>query len=59
MRHFYFIGNYLRFHEAILVLEADYSRVTNPFAALPCGIARLACLIHAASVHSEPGSNSP
>ena len=23
------------------------------------GIARLACLIHAASVHSEPGSNSP
>ena len=37
----------------------NYSRVTHPFAAIPCGIARLACLIHAASVHSEPGSNSP
>ena len=33
--------------------------VTTPFAALPpCGVrARLACLIHAANVHSEPGSN--
>ena len=39
--------------------EEDYLRVPNPFAAISCEIARLACLIHAASVHSEPGSNSP
>ena len=39
--------------------KENYLRVPNPFAAIPCGIARLACLIHAASVHSEPGSNSP
>ena len=50
---------YLRFHEAVFSFEADCSRVTNPFAAISCEIARLACLIHAASVHSEPGSNSP
>ena len=53
------IGYYHRFHDAIPDLKADYLRVTHPFAAIPCGIARLACLIHAASVHSEPGSNSP
>ena len=54
-------------------LKVRYLRVTHPFAAilkpiaqLPEGrftagkkIARLACLIHAASVHSEPGSNPP
>ncbi len=38
-----------------------YPRVTLPFAAVrpPEGklLARLACLIHAANVHSEPGSN--
>ena len=39
--------------------KEDYLRVPNPFAAISCEIARLACLIHAASVHSEPGSNSP
>ena len=53
------IEYYLRFHEAMFDLEADYSRVTHPFAAIPCGIARLACLNHAASVRSEPGSNPP
>ena len=53
------IGNYHRFHDAMSVFGEDYLRVTNPFAANPCGFARLACLIHAASVHSEPGSNSP
>ena len=53
------IKYYHRFHDAMCDLEADYSRVTHPFAAIPYGIARLACLIHAASVHSEPGSNSP
>ena len=43
--------------------RADYPRVTHPSAAL-LGVllprlARLACVRHAASVHSEPGSNSP
>ena len=40
-----------------------YSRVTHPCATDPRSklrfTVRLACLIHAASVHSEPGSNSP
>ena len=36
-----------------------FRHITTPFAAVPpCGVlARLACLIHAANVHSEPGSN--
>ena len=44
---------------------ADYPRVTHPCAAptteycYPVISARLACLIHAASVRSEPESNSP
>src|SRR5215510_12913917 len=44
---------------------ADYPRVTHPCAAptpeycYPEISARLACLIHAASVRSEPESNSP
>ena len=62
MCHLGAIRYYLRFHEAIPVLRADYSRAPHPSAAMPIkniGIARLACLIHAASVHSEPGSNSP
>jgi hypothetical protein len=58
--HFYDnIKYYPRFHEAIPNFKENYSRVPNPFAAISCDIARLACLIHAASVHSEPGSNSP
>ena len=46
-------------------MEVDCSRVTHPFAtAFKSGCpsiktVRLACLNHAASVHSEPGSNSP
>ena len=43
-------------------LRAGYPRVTHPFAArltLAGRLARLACVKHAASVHSEPGSNSP
>ena len=53
------------FRRAIPHLEVDCSRVTHPFAtafAMYCYTAktvRLACLNHAASVHSEPGSNSP
>ena len=53
------IGNYHRFRDAMPDFKESCSRVPHPFAAIPCGIARLACLIHAASVHSEPGSNSP
>ena len=33
-------------------------RTLSPLSALLRSV-RLACLIHAASVHSEPGSNSP
>ena len=68
------IGYYPRFRKAILDLEVNYSRVTHQSAAISFfpqqislaaspsqekSIARLACLIYAASVHSEPGSNSP
>ena len=45
------------------MLGAGWSRVTHPFATLypaEAGlIVRLACVKHAASVHPEPGSNSP
>ena len=44
-------------------LPGKYPTVTDQVATNPqaeaCFIVRLACLIHAASVHSEPGSNSP
>src|SRR3954466_10667110 len=43
-------------------MEVDYPRVTHPFAgllALAGFLPRLACVRHAASVRSEPGSNSP
>ena len=46
-------------------MKVDCSRVTHPFATaflMYCytrKTVRLACLNHAASVHSEPGSNSP
>ena len=45
-------------------MRVDYLRVTHPCATLlriasnPF-LVRLACVKHAASVHSEPGSNSP
>ena len=45
--------------------RTGYSRVTHPFATLtkkckhPSDPVRLACVKHAASVHPEPGSNSP
>ena len=43
--------------------KADYLRVTHPFATLKrckhLSTVRLACLKRAASVRSEPGSNSP
>ena len=57
------IRYYPGFHPAIPEWKAGWSRVTHPFATLctPEGalIVRLACVKHAASVHPEPGSNSP
>src|SRR3954470_24050186 len=43
-------------------MKVDYPRVTHPFAGLLIladFLPRLACVRHAASVRSEPGSNSP
>ena len=53
------IGYYPQFPVAIPNPRVRHLPVTTPFAAVPpCGVlARLACLIHAANVHSEPGSN--
>ena len=46
---------------AIPVPRVGYPRLTAPFATSPsiatAGFVRLACLIHAANVRSEPGSN--
>ena len=63
------IRYYPPFRVAIPDFKANYPYITHPFAALitsffseelkPVNPARLACLIHAASVRSEPGSNSP
>ena len=56
------VARYYRgFPHAVPVPRAGRRRLTTPFAAAhtPEGVlaARLACLIHATSVHSEPGSN--
>ena len=40
------------------IVKGIFPRVTNPSAAPPEGSARLACVRPAASVRSEPGSNS-
>jgi hypothetical protein len=40
-------------------LEGRFSRVTHPSATMSEDIVRLACVRHTASVHPEPGSNSP
>ena len=57
------IGHYPGFPRAIPVRGAGRPRVTHPFAADPRPegrlSARLACVRRAASVHPEPGSNSP
>ena len=50
-------GDYPRFPAAIPNHGVGYRRLTHPCATGPCGPVRLACLIHAANVHSEPGSN--
>ena len=57
------IGYQSAFRRAVPVRWAGWSRVTHPFATLstPEGVllVRLACVRRAASVHPEPGSNSP
>ena len=53
-------GNYPQFPAAMPNHGVGYRRLTHPCAtgpALRTGPVRLACLIHAANVHSEPGSN--
>ena len=54
-----------RLHPVLAVISNCYSepkgrfpRVTHPCATRPEGLVRLACVRHAASVRSEPGSNS-
>ena len=56
------IRYYPRFPEAIPEEGAGSPRVTQPFATRfrpRAGAVRLACVRRAASVHPEPGSNSP
>ena len=52
---------YSQFPRAIPLLKVGFVRVTHPFAALGSEnlTARLACIKPPASVHPEPGSNSP
>ena len=55
-------GYHPRFPAAVPVRGAGWSRVTQPFATRffpEEGAVRLACVRRAASVHPEPGSNSP
>ena len=55
------IRYYPQFPAAIPIPGVRNLRLTTPFAAVHFSeeklLARLACLIHAANVHSEPGSN--
>ncbi len=57
----YLAGYYPPVRMAIPVPGVGYPRITAPFATFPQGcprvLVRLACLIHAANVRSEPGSN--
>ena len=60
-----FMEYYSSFRKAILLLEVSCIRVTHPCATrqqisklIPVTV-RLACVRPAASVHPEPGSNSP
>ena len=56
----------LRYYAVLATLSGSYSplrgryqRVTHPSATSSEELVRLACIRHAASVHPEPGSNSP
>ena len=57
----YLAGYYPPVRMAIPVPGVGYPRITAPFATFPQSyprvLVRLACLIHAANVRSEPGSN--
>ena len=57
------MADYSQFPKAIPLLEVGSVRVTHPCATrVPCkqGLTvRLACIKPPASVHPEPGSNSP
>jgi hypothetical protein len=63
MRPWQIAGNYPPVRAARPVPGVGYPRLTAPFATSPAegyppaGFVRLACLIHAANVRSEPGSN--
>ena len=46
------------FPDGIPHARAGCSRVTHPSATRHCCLVRLECVMHAASVHPEPGSNS-
>ncbi len=63
MRKRWSIRYYPRFPEAIPMRGAGCPRVTQPFATIHTSeevlLVRLACVRRAASVHPEPGSNSP
>ncbi len=50
------MGDYPQFPVAVPLRGVGCRRLTHPCATPPRGV-RLACLIHAANVHSEPGSN--
>ena len=60
------VGN-IRYQQSFPIVVPDYEAgnlsITHPCATNPPSklgfIVRLACVKHAASVHSEPGSNSP
>ena len=52
------MGDYPQFPVAVPLRGVGCRRLTHPCATPPRGV-RLACLIHAANVHSEPGSNPP
>jgi hypothetical protein len=61
MRSRHLARNYPSVRRAMPVPGVGYPRLTAPFAtspgSYPPGFVRLACLIHAANVRSEPGSN--
>jgi hypothetical protein len=61
MRSRHLARNYPSVRRAMPVPGVGYPRLTAPFAtsprSCPLGFVRLACLIHAANVRSEPGSN--
>ena len=52
------IEYYPQFPVAILALGVRHLRDPTPFAGVPLAAPLLACLIHAANVHSEPDQPS-